>query len=702
MYATNSSVCLSDACIKASSTLYSNLSPNFQNIDPCTNFEELICGGFRERYAVSEVSSQFNEQVLLTGANYVFMKNILESPFDPSLVNGSTPSVDAENFEKLVKGYNTCLNETAITELGVQPLVTFLGNVTETFHVTATEYKSNKAFGSRDHKSFSETIAHLFQYGLEPFFGITSVLDPFYPDTYIPAIAPSGPPIGTSVFADEELLAAYEKVVAQTFANILPTNESRSAAKELAHGLVQLEAKVASVAVASGLTDIVNVMSLNNVTRLAPAFNFASVVKHIIPSPVNRTSYPHPEYSNSISKILANSTKPAVQAYFFWQAILNFQNTLDGPELQPLKNFIDTVSGSDPSHRPERWRACMSDTDRKMAWLLSKPFVEAKYTDAVENTLKEMTTRIQNRLAKNIDQIEWMTDRVKMIARQKVEAVTQKLGYPRALPNIDDAVSLRNYYSDLQVTDSYFANAISYAKWYSRKTAQLVGTKRQDKAWPQPATSSALTINAFYLAPENSMIIIAGTLQQLLFDPGLPAYLNYGALGTVIGHEFTHSLDNSGRLWDSRGRFTDLWDAESAASFNNRTQCLVRQVGGDNVTFSTGERAPVNGTLTLGENIADTGGINTAYDAWQDKRREDPASDFDLPGLAPRFTREQLFYVSAGQFFCDRATDAVRANLLVADVHAPNPVRIKTMMENSRGFREAFNCPVKEPTCVIY
>ncbi|KAI1208995.1 Metalloprotease [Annulohypoxylon truncatum] len=701
MYATNSSVCLSDACIKASSTLYSNLSPNFQNIDPCTNFEELICGGFKQRYALSETTTSVNEQTLLTGTNYVFMKNILEAPYDTSL--GSNPSVDEMNFEKLVKGYNTCLNETAIAELGVQPLVIFLENVTETFPVTAAEYKSNKAFGPGDHKSFSETVAQFFQYGMTPFFEMSSVLDAFYPDTYIPAIAPSGPIIGQAVFANNESLTAYEKVVAETFANILPTNESRSAAKELARGLVELEAKVASVAVGTGLIDLVNVMTLDNLTQLAPAFDFASVVRTIVPAPVNRTSYPHPEYSALISQILANSTKPAVQAYFFWQAIVSFEDSLGGPELQPLKQLIDTIQGNDPSHRPERWRVCMADVDKKMAWLLSKPFVEVKYTDAVEKTLREMTTRIQNRLARNIDQIEWMTDKVKAIAKHKVEAITQKLGYPQALPNLDDAVSLRDYYSDLQVTNSYFANAISYQKWYTRKTALLVGTKRQDKAWPQPATSSALTINAFYLAPENSITIIAGTLQQLLFDPSLPAYMNYGALGTVIGHEFTHSLDTNGRLWDDRGAFAGWWDAASDAGFANATACLVRQVGADTVTLtSTGASLPVNGTLTLAENIADTGGINTAYDAWQDKRREDPAADFDIPGFVGRFTREQLFYVSAGQFFCDRSTDKVREALLAADVHAPNPVRIKTMMENSRGFREAFNCPVKEPTCVIY
>ncbi|KAI1088361.1 Metalloprotease [Rostrohypoxylon terebratum] len=704
MYTTNSSVCLTDVCIKASSTLYSNLSPNFQNIDPCTNFEELICGGFKQRYALSEIASTFNEATLLTDTNYIFMKNILEAPFDASL--GSNPSVDEMNFEKLVKGYNTCLNTTAITELGVQPLVTFLDNITETFPVTASEFKSNQTFGPSDYKSFSETVAHLFQYGISPFFTLSTILDPFNPDTYIPVIYPAGPLIGASVFADNETLAAYEKVVAQTFAKILPTDESRSAAEELAHEVVELEANVISLQVNTVLTDMVNIMTIDNATQLAPAFNFASIVKSIIPSPVNRTSFPHPEYSGLISKILSNSTRPAIQAYFFWQAILAFKDSLDGPELEPLNELVDTLKGNDPSHRPVRWKTCMSVVNKEMAWLLSKPFVDVKYTDAAEKTLREMVTRIQNRLARNIGNIDWMTERVKVLAKNKVEAITPKLGYPRATPNLDDSEALRDYYADFQVTDSYFANTVSYAKWFARRTALLVGTKRDDKAFPQPLSegdmSSSLTINAFYVANENSISIIAGTLQQLLFDPGLPAYLNYGALGTVIGHEFTHSLDNNGRLWDKNGAFSNEWDDESIAGFENRTQCLIQQVNSDNITLSTGEQLPVDGTLTLGENIADTGGINTAFDAWQDKRQEDPTSNFDLPGTVGQFTHEQLFYVAAGQFFCDKSSDKTKESLLTGDVHSPNAVRIKSMMENSRGFRGAFNCPVKEPTCVIY
>ncbi|OTA93614.1 hypothetical protein M434DRAFT_385387 [Hypoxylon sp. CO27-5] len=696
-YPTNS-VCLSQPCIQTASTIFSRFSPDFQNIDPCTNFEELVCGGLKENNVVAPWESSFGEPTILNDANYILMKNILETPSNRSW--GSP--LDDKNFEKLVDGYNACMNETAISERGVEPLVTLLGNITESFPIPAEEYERPKSFGADDHKSFAQTYLWAVQNSIFPFLALNPNLDPNYPETFIPTIIPTGPPFSSVLYTDEELRAQYETMVAQVFADVLPTNETRAAAKDLAHGLLELEEKIVSTAPAfSGVLDLVKIQAFDDVAQSVPEFDLPSVFKAISPSPVNRTSYPFPEHAPILSEILANSTKPAIQAYFLWQAILKYRTAVDGPEIQPLTEFMNQVNGRDPASTVERWRTCMAEADAKMGWLLSKPYVEVRYTEAIQNTLEEMATRIQNKLASNIGQIEWMTDKVKPIAKQKVETISRNLGYPKVAPNLDDAQSLSDYYASFDVSESYFDNTVSYGKWMSKTNGALMGSKMQDGTWPQ-GTNSALTINAFYYPQDNSITIIAGILQQMVLDPSVPAYMNYGALGTIIGHEFTHSLDANGRQFNSKGAFENWWDSESEKGFAERSQCLIKQYSADNVTFSDGSQVPVNGTQTLSENIADTGGINTAWDAWQDKRREDPASDFDLPGLADKFTHEQLFYISSAQFFCEKSTDEALSKQLAGDEHSPSAVRVKSMMENSRGFREAFNCPVKEPTCVIY
>ncbi|KAI1143296.1 Metalloprotease [Hypoxylon sp. FL0543] len=695
-YASNS-ICLSQPCIQTASTIFSRFSPDFQKIDPCTNFEEMVCGGLRENNVIAPWESSYSEPTILADANYILMKNILETPSNRSW---GSPA-DDKNFEKLVAEYNSCMNETAISERGVEPLVAFLGNITENFPVSAAEYKSSKPLEAQDHKSFAQTYLWLAQHSIFPFLGMDPNLDPFDPDTFIPTVAPKGPQYTSALYDDEELRPEYEAMVEKVFANILPTNETRAAAKDLARGLVELEGKIASASPNYDVFDLIRIQTLDNVTQsVPPEFDLPSVLKALSPLPLNRTSYPFPEYSAFLSETLANTTKPAIQAYFLWQTIQKFKKSVEGPEIQPLIEFRNQVDGKDASFTQERWRTCMADVDSKMGWLLSKPYVEIKYTDALKKALEEMTTRVQSKLASNIAQIEWMTAKVKEIAKQKVEAITHNLGYPTASPNVSEAQSLSDYYASFDTSGSYFDNSVSYFKWLSQTNGALIGTKQKPGSWPQGQTS-ALTINAFYYPQDNSMTIIAGILQPMVLDPEVPAYMNYGALGTIIGHEFTHSLDTNGRHFNSKGALDNWWDAESEKGFAERTQCLIEQYGGDNVTFSDGSQAAVNGTLTLSENIADTGGINTAWDAWLDKRREDPASDFDLPGLSDKFTHEQLFYISAAQFFCSKDSDAALQRDL-SDVHSPPSVRIKSMMENSRGFREAFNCPVKEPTCVIY
>ncbi|KAL7629545.1 hypothetical protein AAE478_001066 [Parahypoxylon ruwenzoriense] len=693
---TNTSICLTPACIQASAHLYNNLSPNFRNIDPCTNFEEVVCGGFRERHVIPEGRNDVRESDSMDDANYVLMRHILESPYNTTW--DSPGSVDEQNFKKLVTGYNACMNETAIRAQGIQPLVSFLENITESFPITPEEYGRSDTFSSKDYKSFSKTYLFLTQHGIDPFLGLSVSLDPTFPETYIPAVQPGGVLLPLSIYEDKEARSQYEGIVAQVFAEVLPSNETKAAAKDLARELVDLEHKIISNQPTLSNDDMANVLPLDNVTQLAPEFDLASAFRTFSSSPLNRTLYPVPEWTSWLHETLANSSKPAIQSFFLWKAISSFQTAVDSPEIDPLKQFLNLISGRDANFREQRWRTCITDAAEKTAWLISKPYLEVRYTEAIDKTLEEMTRRIQRRLASNIDHIDWMTDKVKAIAKQKVEAITPKLGYPKEGPNAADAESIAEYYSGLNITDSFFNNAVLHSEWASHTAASLIGTKGMEKAWPL-GSGSALTINAFYFGQENA-IIIAGTLQQLLLDPAVPSYLNYGALGTVIGHEFTHSLDSNGRLFDDRGAYTDWWDDESEAGFNKQAECLIEQYGSNNLTID-GEQRPVDGNLTLSENIADTGGVNTAWDAWMDKRAEDPASDFDLPGLRDYFTHEQLFFVAASQFFCGAADDHGKEASL-ADVHSPPNVRIKSMTENSGAFREAFNCPVKEPTCVIY
>ncbi|XXG94972.1 hypothetical protein Hte_001232 [Hypoxylon texense] len=275
------------------------------------------------------------------------MKNILEAPCNASW--DAPGSVDEQNFDQLVREYNACMNETAISEQGVKPLITFLESVTENFLITPEGYTNPEVFGPDDYELFSRTYRYFVEHSMFPFLSLAANFDPDYPkQTYIPIVTPTAPTLPSAVYADEKIRTQYEAVVAQVFAKILPTDETKHAANGLASALVDLEQKIAAAAPSVSLTDLINVIALDNYTHLAPEFDLASVFAAISSSPVNRTSYPFPEYSTWLSQTLANTTKPAIQAYLLWQAITYFEPAVEGPEIQPYKEFKNVLVGKKP------------------------------------------------------------------------------------------------------------------------------------------------------------------------------------------------------------------------------------------------------------------------------------------------------------------------------------------------------------------
>ena len=197
----------------------------------------------------------------------------------------------------------------------------------------------------------------------------------------------------------------------------------------------------------------------------------------------------------------------------------------------------------------------------------------------------------------------------------------------------------------------------------------------------------------------NEIVFPAGVMQSPMFSPDVPSYLNYGAFGAVSGHELSHAFDNNGRHYDVHGRFTDWWTNATVEAFKKRAQCFVDEYSNLTVEGARGTEH-VNGALTLGENLADGGGLHAAFEVWKSATKDQP--DLSLPGF-DGFTQAQVFYLSYGNVWCGKSTKEQVTQGILTDEHSPGSVRILgTAMLNSRGFREAFNCPVKEPVCELW
>ena len=259
-----------------------------------------------------------------------------------------------------------------------------------------------------------------------------------------------------------------------------------------------------------------------------------------------------------------------------------------------------------------------------------------------------------------------------------------------------DPEKLRKYYASVHInTTTYFENARSIIGKEVAEEWSSLGKPVDRDQWDMTVP----TVNAYYNPPGNEIVFPAGIMQFPVLDVDVPQYLSYGAFGSVSGHELSHAFDSTGRHYDQNGNFTDWWTEKTVASFKKRAECFVDQYANFTVPGPDDKPLHVNGRLTLGENIADAGGLSAAFQAWQTRRAEKPNQD--LPGL-DFFSQEQLFFVNYANWWCGKTRKETAIQRIYLDPHAPKFARILGTMANSREFRESFQCRQKEPVCELW
>jgi endothelin-converting enzyme len=378
-----------------------------------------------------------------------------------------------------------------------------------------------------------------------------------------------------------------------------------------------------------------------------------------------------------------------------WVLIQTWATRLSDNVSAPYRRLQNELQGKDPEALAERWRTCFADVDTNLPWIESAFFVREAFSPEAKTYGERIITDIEDVFEAKLKTYEWMSDEVKELAIEKVQNMVEKIGYPDISPNIQDPKALADLYAPLNVTDSYFENGLAYNNYTLKGAWSDLSHPTDKNKW----FMTAPTVNAYFNPPSNEIAFPAGIMQQPLFNLDLPEYVSYGAFGAVAGHELTHAFDSSGSHYDENGAYRDWWDNATLAAFENKTQCFIDQFSEYSITTPAGEELHINGELTQGENVADTGGLSAAFTAWQ-KRNEAQPNQL-LPGLE-EYTREQLFYLSFGGVWCGERRPAEAVRRIYSDPHSPPSVRILGTVANQRGFKEAFQCASKEPACELW
>ncbi|RHZ47044.1 M13 family metallopeptidase [Aspergillus thermomutatus] len=680
-------LCESPECVHAASEILYSLDPNYAEIDPCENFEQYVCGGWRERHDLRPDQGSMFTGTLMAETAQMRLRHILESTSAPE-------AADEENFRKLKSAYNACLDEAAISKRGSGPLDALLAQFEDIYSAESAAVGSDV--------NITDAVLFLEKSGVTALVELypSAKPDDRDPDKIVIFVSPLieiGLPV-REYYNSSETVSEYTEVVKEVLGKFVGQDMQVPV-----EDIVLFESKLANATPdTQTLQDVekyYNPRTFDQIESMLPQISLSTMVSALAPPDfkTDRLVVASPSYMQSLSNILNETPRKTIHQFFKWKIIQAYVDQIEDAKITPLREFSNKLAGKDPKATAERWRTCIKSLDQGLSWSLSRFYVLDAFSKASKELGDQIILDIKQRFVNILHQTSWMSPEVRKLSIQKVDNIVQKIGYPTKSPNVMDPADVEKYYHDLHVfNETFFENELAIAKFDLQRAWSKLGKPTDRNEWGM----SAPTVNAYYNPPLQEIVFPAGIMQTPVFyGPSAPLYLAYGAFGAVSGHELSHAFDSTGRHYDETGNYTDWWDEKTVKGFEERAQCFVDQYSNFTIPGEKGEPLHVNGRLTLGENIADAGGLGAAFHAW--KKRDEASPDSHLPGLS-RFSKEQLFFIAYGNWWCAKTTKEAAIQAIYNDPHAPKFARIMGTMANSREFNEAFNCPTKKPVCKLW
>ncbi|HEY0946121.1 MAG TPA: M13 family metallopeptidase [Opitutaceae bacterium] len=381
-----------------------------------------------------------------------------------------------------------------------------------------------------------------------------------------------------------------------------------------------------------------------------------------------------PEFFDALAPLIATRPLGDWQVYVQWHVLAASAPYLSAPFETERFRFTGTTLSGTPAMEP-RWQRAAQVIDGTIGEALGRLYVEKHFPPAVKARLMEMIGNIEAVVRDRLATVEWMTPATREKALAKFAAFRARIGYPDTWQDYSAVVIKR---------DDYYGSVVRALADDSRRDLAKIGRpvdKGEFSLTPQ-------TVNAYYTPTANQIVFLAGILQPPFFDPELDDAVNYGAIGAVIGHEITHGFDDQGRRTDPAGNLVDWWTPADDAEFKRRAQMIIDQYNG----YEALPGVFVNGQLTLGENIADLGGVTMAYEAFQRSLEGKPA-----PAKIDGFTAEQRFFLSWAQQWRTRYRNEAMARQVATNPHAPGNFRAVGPLVNFEPFFAAFGIKEGDP-----
>ena len=628
-----------------------------KNVDPCTDFYAYACSKWKTQNPIpSDRASwgRFNE--LQERGEYI-VRDILEkySVDDPKRSPGQ---------QQMGDDYQACMDESAIESAGTRPLG-------EEFNIIN---------GIQSKQDLAKEVIRLHREGVGVLFDFSSNQD-FKDATQVIADADQGGmtlPDRDYYLNDDpksvELRKQYEEHVQKMFE--LLGDPPQTAAAE-AKTVMDIETGLAKGALdrtsRRDPSKVYHKMTPKELAALSPNFGWDVYLEGIGAPPIHALNVDEPEFIKHMDSLLQSASLDDWKTYLRWHVVHSSAAMLPAKFVDEDFNFFSkTLAGT--KQLPPRWKRCVRNTDGGLGEVVGKEYVELTFgAGGKERTLK-MVQELEKSLGDDVDHLSWMSPATKQQAHVKLAAVTNRIGYPDKWRD----------YSALKIVRGDALGNLFRANAFDLQHELSKIDKPVDKGdWPYPP----MTVNATYNAQMNNITFPAGILQPPFFDKQADDAMNYGAIGAVIGHELTHGFDDEGSQFDAQGNLRNWWTPEDKKQFDERTQCVADQYSG----YTAVDDLKVKGKLTLGENVADNGGMRIAYMALLSALAGSEPPPID--GL----TAPQRFFLGWANVWCQNRTDSLKRMLVTVDPHSPGEWRVNGVVSNMPEFREAYHCKADAP-----
>lgn len=626
---------------------------------PCNDFYKYANGGWLAKAQIPASYSSIGSFRELRDKNEAALHEIM----DAAVANLSKASAGSNEW-KLAAYYGTCMDSSAAEAAGAKPIEPELKRIAalkSKAEITAAVSRLHRQgvgalfrFGSeQDAKNSSEVIAGTGQGGL----GL--------PDRDYYTKTDS---------ASAQTRAAYVDYMTRIF-TLLGAKDAD--ARHDAERVMAIETALAQASMTNvqrrDPKAVYHRMKVDELRALAPNIDWTAYLTDAGISGVQELNVAQPDFMKALNALLDATPLDDLKAYLRWKVARDAAPTLSKAFVDADFAFDRRLSGA--KERLPRWKRCLGATDNALGEALGQEYARRYFTAEAKARALAMVENLEAALGDRIAALDWMGDSTRVQAKAKLDAFYEKIGYPN---NWRD-------YSKLEVKKEHFVlNRWRARSFEIRRQLNKIGKPVDRNEW----NMTPPTVNASYSSSMNSINFPAGILQLPFYDATVDDAINYGGIGAVIGHEMTHGFDDRGRQFDGLGNLRDWWTQADADAYRARAKLVEEQFS----SYVAVDSLHVNGKLTLGENIADLGGLAVAYAALQKSMEGKPR-----PPLIDGLTPEQRFFMSWAQVWRQLMRPEQARTQALTDPHSPGRWRVNGPLSNLPEFAKAFGCKEGDP-----